>query len=651
MCGISGAVGLLDGELVRAVAAASARQVHRGPDDAGEWRSGPDGAAGAAFGFRRLAILDLSPDGHQPMVDAATGNAIVFNGEIYNFQELKAELAAGGATFASRGDTEVVLQAYARWGEAAIGRLRGMFALAIWDAASRTVLLARDRLGIKPLYTCVVSRGGAPALAFASELRALLATGLVDRRLHRGGLESYLWNGFVVGPDTLVAGVHLLPAGTLARVDPGAVRLEPRRYWQLPREAGPTRASARDGGDAVGRLRASLQSAMRQHLLADVPLGIFLSGGIDSSAIAAMAVAQAGSPGAVRTFNVSFDEAAFDESRHARAVAGALGTQHTDVRLTQAEFAANLDGALAAIDQPTFDGINTYFVSRAVRQAGITVALAGTGGDELFGGYRSFAEVPRSARVARALRWLPGAALRPLAYAVARARLGRFGEVPPQTRWGKLGDVLCAGGGLVDAYQVAYAMFTAAFHRALAGGGAGSLRRGLPRARAAELDSLVAGSSPQHGVATLELANFLGERLLRDTDWAGMAVSLEVRVPLLDHEVVEAAAAVPAARRFEPLGRKALLRELALGALDPALFDRPKSGFELPLEAWSRQRLKGEVEQVLNDRAACAAAGVDADAVARLWRTYAAGAPGMYWSRVWLLHVLLRWCSAHRVAA
>jgi asparagine synthase (glutamine-hydrolysing) len=648
MCGIAGAIGVLDVELVRAVQLASERQRHRGPDDDGEWRSGALGQPGAAFGFRRLAILDLSPDGHQPMVDPATGNAIAFNGEIYNFRELRAELEAGGARFRSRTDTEVILHAYARWGDGAVSRLRGMFGFAIWDARERRVLLARDRLGIKPLFTCVVRRAGAPdVVLFASELRALLATGLVPRRLHRGALSTYLWNGFVVGPDALVDGVQLLPPGTTARVEPGSARVEPMRYWQLPAEPP---AGGGDGRRAVDALRAELQTAMRQHLVSDVPLGVFLSGGVDSSAVAAMA-ARHGGDGAVRTFNVSFDEAAFDESKYARAVAAQLRTQHTDVRLTQRDFVEHLDEAVRAIDQPTFDGINTFFVSRAVRHAGITVALAGTGGDELFGGYRSFRDVPASARAAGALRWLPRPLLRAFARGVARWKTGRAGEVPPQTRWGKLGDALCSGGAMVDAYQTAYAMFTRDVHAALLGGEVAGVRSGLPAERAAELDALVRGRSPLHAVSTLELASFLGERLLRDTDWSGMAVSLEVRVPLLDHAVVEAAAAVPAARRFRPLGRKALLRELALDGVDPSIFDRPKSGFVLPIEAWCRQQLRSDVEQVLTSRDACAAAGVDASTVGRLWRAFDRGAPGMYWSRVWELYVLLRWCREHRVAA
>jgi asparagine synthase (glutamine-hydrolysing) len=647
MCGIAGAIGLLSPELIAAVAAASASQRHRGPDDDGSWQSGPTGSAGAAFGFRRLAILDVSGHGHQPMRDPATGNCIVFNGEIYNFLELREELAAGGVRFASRSDTEVILAGYARWGEGVLERLRGMFAFAIWDQASGTVLMARDRLGIKPLYVTVA---GAPeqggGLLFASELRSLLATGRTGRKLDPVAVDSYLWHGFAIGPHTLVAGVQLLPPGTCCRIDPTRPVLTPRRYWRPPSARG-----AIPGEAPVETLRHELRTAIGQHLLADVPLGVFLSGGVDSSAIAALAaeLSPAGA-GAVRTFNISFDEAAYDESKYAVEVARQLRTEHVDIRLTEQDFGAGIDIALAAMDQPTFDGINSWFVSRAVRGHGMTVALAGTGGDELFGGYRSFVDVPRAARAARTAGWLPGGLRRTAARAVARWRMGKFGEVPPQTRWGKLGDVLDGDGGLLHAYQTHYALFTADIHRQLQNRRAATWL-GLPAERTAELRELIAGEPPQHAVSLLEQQSFLGERLLRDTDWSSMAVSLEVRVPLLDHRVVEAAAGVAAARRFTPLGRKMLLRELALGKVTPAVFDRPKSGFTLPMELWCRQRLKAVVAEVLADRSMCASIGLDHTTVGRLWRSFLQQAPGMYWSRIWAVFVLLRWCRQHGLSA
>jgi asparagine synthase (glutamine-hydrolysing) len=644
MCGVAGSIGQIDSRRIDAVKRMTRAQHHRGPDDEGFWSDAQgDGTRGVALGHRRLAILDLSPAGHQPMIDHASGCAMVFNGEVYNFKELARELESEGVRIRSTGDSEVILNAYARWGERAIERLRGMFALAIWDPRSQRVLLARDRLGIKPLYYTTVEDGGR-ALYFSSEVRALLATGQVQRRIDRQGLATYLWNGVVVGPATLIAGVELLPAGTVLSVGLDARPEAPRRYWRLPssrQHVSPQRARE--------ELSAALQDAVQMRLLADVPLGVFLSGGIDSSAVTALAVRA--SEARVTTCTIGFDEAQYDESAHARAVAQALGTDHREVRLTGDMFRRGLPDALDGLDQPTFDAINTYFVSKAVREAGLTVALAGTGGDELYGGYSSFRDLPLAAHASRLTGPTPEPLLRAIAQLVVRAKLGAAGAVPPQTRWGKLCDVLAARGRLLELYQTSYALFTRSFQAELC-----ELKEtsqtdsGLPRERARELGSWLAGEPTLHAISTLELACFLGERLLRDTDTASMAVALEVRVPLIDHVVVEKLAAVPEAMRYHPLGRKQLLRELALSELDPRLFERPKRGFELPLEAWCRQQLGRDIDDTLRDEALCRRVGLRPDAVGRLWRAFREGAPGLYWSRIWALYVLLWWCRRYEAS-
>ncbi|MCI0629916.1 MAG: asparagine synthase (glutamine-hydrolyzing) [Phycisphaerales bacterium] len=643
---MAGAIGCITPEVIGAVHRMNDAQIHRGPDDQGCWRSGESvGDAGAAFAFRRLSIIDLTADGHQPMIDPETGNVIVFNGEIYNYQELRRELAHTGVVFKSRSDTEVILKSYAKWGAAAINRLRGMFAFALWDAHERRVLLARDRLGIKPLYLCNLKQpNGKRTLLFASELRSLLASDLIDRKLSRTGLSTYMWNGFVVGPQTIVEAIELLPAGTLALVDPNGGSYCLERYWQVP-----TASHAADADDSVECLRHELTRAIRQHLISDVPLGVFLSGGVDSSAIAALAVRVAGSN--IRTFNISFNEAQYDESRYASAVANSLGTDHVEVKLNQGLFSDRLDDALASIDQPTFDAINTYFISRAVREAGITVALAGTGGDELFGGYRSFVDVPRAARWSRRLSFMPEPALRFLAAQVCRVKFGAGQAVPSQTRWGKLGDAIAAGGRIVDAYQTSYGLFTSDFiDQIMTAGSNGHTHYGLTPARSQELAELATCDGDLAAVSALELSCYVGERLLRDTDAASMAVSLEARVPLLDHQVVEAAASLDPQRRFQPLGEKAVLRELALDRLNPALFNRPKSGFVLPIDRWCREQLRDQVAQTLGDTQQCAAAGLNAKTVGRLWQAFQAGAPGIYWSRIWAIFALLWWCRRHGVS-
>ncbi len=642
MCGIAGALGVIDQRILDAVRAADTAQTHRGPDGAGFWQSDIDADGfGAALAHRRLAILDLTDAGAQPMLDPATGCAIVFNGEVYNYREIRTQLEPLGFAFTSNCDTEVILKAYTHWGIECLARFRGMFAFALWDPRIRQLHLARDRIGIKPLYLAAVSGpNGTATVLFSSELRSLLATGLIDRRLDSHGLSGYLWNGFVPGPGTLIRGVSLLPAGTHLTLTPGRPAPEAIRYWRI--------ASAGHRRTTTDALREELSAAVKLRLIADVPLGVFLSGGIDSSAVAALAAKA--EPGAIHTFTIGFDQADYDESRFAQAVADALKTTHRCIRLTESDFAGQLEDALHSIDQPTFDAINTYIVSRAVREAGVTVALAGTGGDELFGGYRSFVDLPAAARWSWRLGWMP----RPVARALAAAKAGGgHGGVPSQVRWGKLADVLATRGDPLALYQVSYSLFTTEFLEQLrpANGHGNGMRYGLASGRAAELDRLIAGNPDLHAVSMLELSMFIGERLLRDTDAASMAVALEVRVPLLDHRVIETVAGLDPQERFAPLRSKRLLREVALADLDPAIFDRPKSGFVLPIDTWCRRGLRDTVAQTLHDQKLAEQAGLNPQAVARLWDAFDAGSAGIYWSRVWALFVLLWWCQRYEVSA
>jgi len=640
VCGISGAIGYVGDNVVESVRRAHDAMFHRGPDGDGLIVERDRSSRGVVLAHRRLAIIDLSPAGHQPMVDAESGCTIVFNGEIYGFQALRAELESAGQRFRSRSDTEVILKAYAAWGDRCVERFQGMFAFALWDPRRRRVLLARDHLGIKPLYLARVGVNGAQSLIFASELRAMLATGLVSRRADPVALGSFAWNGFVVGPSTMVKEVRLVPAGTTIAVDVD-LRSEERRFWQLPMSTGQGQPGAME------TFRETLDESVRRHLVADVPVGLFFSGGVDSTSVAA--IAKRVCKGSIKTFNVSFDEAAFDESGYARQLARTLGTEHHDIRVTQQDFVDALPKLLASIDQPTFDAMNTFLVSRAVKDAGITVALAGTGGDEIFGGYRSFRDLPLASRVSQHVPRAAGPLVDRAGRAIARAALAT-GHVPPQTRWGKALDVLGTGGDLLALYQLSYSLFTRGFLGELVNGmGAAGLAHGLPVERARELELLSRGSSTLHAISQFEISCFLGERLLRDTDAASMAVSLEVRVPLVDHTVVAAAAALPDETRFAPLGRKLALRHTAMGRLEEQLFERPKSGFVLPIERWMRQRLRERVGATLLDAPRCSDLGLDPKAVAALWREVAAGRPGFYFTRVWAPFVLLEWAREHRV--
>ena len=646
MCGIAGILGRLDAKNREALRRMSAALVHRGPDDEGSYESAADARGeGALLAFRRLAILDLSPAGHQPMTDPVSGDVLVYNGEIYNYVALRERLAAEGQTFESSGDSQVMLRALATHGADALPWLRGMYAFARWSPRTRRLLVARDPLGIKPLYLARARDPGAGwSFAFASEVRALLASGLLGTpRLDPAAVASVVWNGFVVGPGTAVEGVELLSTGRAVELDVRGQEVWARDHWRIP-------PRPPDGATDEGRLAAVVEESVRLHLASDVPLAVFLSGGVDSSAVANLARKAQRAP--IHTFTLAFEEQELNEGPVARRIAAAIGTEHREILLTEADFVSQLDAALDGIDQPTFDAINAYTLSRAIRSAGFTVALAGTGGDELFGGYGSFRELPLLHRLVRATRWLPSAALRAGAGLGAAALSKKGGaDVPAQMRWAKLPAMVARGADLRGLYQLAYALFLPSFQaELLAPALGGALVDGLPRAMAARLDEETTGRSPVSTVSVLEERLFLGERLLRDNDVASMAVSLEQRVPLVDQVVWETADRLPDALRFEPAGRKAILRRVGLRGLDPALFERPKSGFVLPFDRWIRRGLKDEVDRTLRDPELVSRAGLAPAPVERLWKAFIAGAPGIYWSRVWALYVLVRWAARNRLA-
>jgi asparagine synthase (glutamine-hydrolysing) len=644
MCGIAGIIGRLDESNRAALQRMNQAMTHRGPDASGTWVSTADARGwGTLLGHRRLSILDLSEAGAQPMVDPVTGHVIVFNGEIYNFGELRHRLVAEGQVFRSTGDTAVMLRALGLHGTTAVSWLRGMFAFACWNPKERRLLLARDPLGIKPLY---VARSPNPdagwSVAFASELRALLASGLLGApHLDPQAVASSVWNGFVVGPGTAVRGVELLWPGHLLELDGAGTAVRQEEFWRIPDRA-PDPTLCEDD------LAVILEEGLRLHLASDVPLAVFLSGGVDSSAMANLAQRAAQSP--IHTFTLAFEEQEFNEAPIARRIAAAMGTQHHEVVLTEDHFVEKLDAALDSLDQPTFDGLNAYYMSHAIRGAGFTVALSGTGGDELFGGYTSYRDLPVLQRWSRCAAWVP----RDLQVAVAT--LGTWplrrsgGAVPPQTRWAKLPEMVRRGDDLLALYQLAYALFLPGFQRELlAPDFVGALADGLPLAIRERLVAETRARTPLSAISVMEQRLFLGERLLRDNDVASMASSLEQRVPLVDQVLFESVDRLPDPARYGPLGRKAILRRIGLRGLEQELFERPKSGFVLPFDRWIRRGLKAAMDQTLRDPQAIIPTGLNPAALERLWRAFLGGAPGIYWSRVWAVFVFIRWCHRNRV--
>jgi asparagine synthase (glutamine-hydrolysing) len=648
MCGIAGILGRINDANRTALSHMCRAMAHRGPDGERTWVSSPDARGyGCLLGHRRLSILDLSTAADQPMIDPDGKRTIVFNGEIYNFRELKQQLAAAGHVVQSTGDTEVLLRMLSIHGHQAVDKLRGMFAFGVWDQSVRQLVLARDPLGIKPLYVCHnPNRSGDWSLIFASEVRAILASGLLEKpQLDPSAVSSVVWNGYVMGPGTIVQGIELLPSGEVQVLDSRGTLQSAARFWNMP-------TVDEHATIDENQLRDALAESIRLHLVSDVPLGVFFSGGVDSSAVATLA--QKISPEPVNTFTLAFEEDKFNEGALAQRIAAAIGTSHRQVILTEGQFVSSLEAALDTLDQPTFDGLNCYYMSKACRDAGFTVALVGTGGDELFGGYTTFRYLPRLARFNQHARWVPRSAKRSAAYAIAALAQGfpNGGSVSPQTRWAKLPDMIDAGEDQLQQYQLAYALFLPDFHAKLLSKNLplnGHFKSGLSQTMRQQLENETNGRSLLSAISITEMRCFLGERLLRDSDAASMAVSLELRLPFVDQVLTETVNRLPDVQRYLPIGQKSILRRIGLAGLDPALFDRPKSGFVLPFDSWIRKNLGKTMDATMRDEQLAAAVGLNGEAVARLWKTYQAGARGMYWSRVWAIYVLIRWCHQRGV--
>ena len=644
MCGIAGIVGELTKSNRAALALMRDAMAHRGPDDQGFWETLPDNRGwGVMFAHRRLSILDLSPAGAQPMIDQSRGDAVILNGEIYNYVELRNQLTARGERFQSTGDTEVMLCALGKHGRDAVRSFRGMFAFAFWDAAERKLVMARDPLGLKPLYLAQnPNADGSWSLIFASEVRAIIASGLLGRpRLNPHAVASVVWNGFVVTPETAVVGIESVWPGQLRVFDSAGKEELAEFYWSA--------AEQRDVAPIEeAELAQVLEESVHLHLASDVPLAVFLSAGIDSATVANIANKNSQAP--VHTFTLAFEETDYSEGVMAKRIAEAIGTQHQEVVLTEEQFIANLDAALDSLDQPTFDGLNSYYMSQAVQQAGFKVALAGTGGDELFGGYTSFRDLPALEQWSGRTKWIPRGVRRQLAKLASSMLQPSQGGFPQQTRWAKLPEMLENGKDLLSLYQLAYSLFLPDFQQQLLGTLASEmLIDGLPAPMHSRLLFETHSKSNLAAISTMEQRLFLGERLLPDTDATSMAASIEVRLPLVDHVLFENVCRLRDADRYTPIGKKAALRRIGLRGLDPALFDRPKTGFVLPYDRWLRMGVGEVMDRTMRDGAAVKATGLNPEAVGLLWQAFIDRNPGIYWSRVWAIFVLIRWCHRHRV--
>jgi asparagine synthase (glutamine-hydrolysing) len=592
---------------------------HRGPDDAGIAPIEANGEVFGSFGHRRLAIIDLSSGGHEPMFTPDRACCLTFNGEIYNYEALKQDLEKEGIPFRSHSDAEVLLMGWWKHGPAFLERLRGMFAFALWDARSARGYLVRDAFGIKPLY--VSERNG--AVTFSSEVRAMLASGMVPRTLSPSAVATYLSTGSVAEPLTIIDGVRAVPPGCYVEIgtrDNAFHALPPKRFISCFSAVADIDSRSRSH---IHRVRNALRDSVRHHLVSDVPVAVFLSGGIDSSAIAGLAAEV--SSHRLESFTVTFAEQDYSEAGPAREAARRFNTRHHEIPLSGGDLLSALPDVFAAMDQPSLDGLNTFVVSRAVKEYGIKVVLSGLGGDELFGGYPSF----RRARLVSPLWKLPRSIRRLSGTGVRAFRDNRADRV----------NALLAGENpAFAAYRASRTLFGDKQVRSLtAGRFSGSGFNSSPDNLDMEQLSLL------QQVSLLELTGYMRNTLLRDSDVFSMSQGLELRVPFIDLEVARAAASAAAAITSGKESKPVLV-DAVRDLLSNETIQRPKKGFTLPFESWLRDSLFDEVDSVLRSGKA-EALGLDSRAVASVWTEFHEGRPGVNWSRPWALYTLMRWAQ------
>lgn len=609
--------------------------VRRGPDGEGLVSVPP-----VAAGSRRLSIIDL-PGGDQPIWNEDGTLAVVFNGEIYNFGELREYLESTGHQFRTRSDTEVIVHGYEEWGEQCVEHLKGMFAFAVIEmpqgrtGRATRVFIARDALGIKPLYYAMENG----ALLFASEVRALLASGRVPAQLSAEAVPSYLLFGSVSEPMTLVEGVMSLPPGhSMSIAAAGPVRApEPKLFWDSPHSSAQSKPAAHTESDPPARrVRSLLENAVRGHLIADVPVGIFLSSGLDSTALAALASRV---QGGIHTFTVAFPDAEFSEAKQARRTAQALDTEHSEFILSQQEMLTRLDEAVSAFDQPSMDGINTYFVSWAAHESGLKVALSGLGSDEIFGGYTSFSNTRQVSRLAKMARSFPAHFRRSTASIITNR--GFFGSWPDPMRKGVAAWV--NPDALLHPYFFTRLLFTPQLVEFWLGGRANPWNESSWAHWLADAARQAKNMDGFTAVSWLELRSYLVSTLLRDTDAMSMRHSLEVRVPFLDSSLVEYVLSLPESAKRRHAQPKALLVEAVRDLLLEETISQPKRTFTLPWENWLRGPLGGNVAAGLADWSPALESYVAGSVALGVWEDFLGGRTT--WSRPWGLYILNEWAK------
>jgi asparagine synthase (glutamine-hydrolysing) len=626
MCGIAGIASTETNPHNLAAAEKMAAAIrHRGPDSTAVQDFGS-----CALANTRLAIVDLSERGRMPMCNEDSTVWITYNGECYNADELRPGLISKGHRFRSTTDTEVIIHLYEEYGERCVEHLRGMFAFAIWDERAKKLLLARDRLGIKPLYFSLDPQ----RIVFASELKAILASGLVPRKLDPAGVRAFLQLGHMPPPWTAIKNVKPLEPGHIALWENGALRTT--CYWKIPSS---TSSHANESPEKIAdTLRELLLESSKQQLMSDVPIALFLSGGTDSAVLGSL-MQRAGAD-KITALTIGFDEKPFDESDSSERTAKLLGISRRMIRLSASQMVESLDHAFWAMDQPTVDGLNTYWISRAAAEAGFKVALSGQGGDELFNGYESTAWFDRF------FHWADW--LQPFPKSIGRAFLDHS-QFP--FRWRKLSYLVGSDDPFVAAQLAVRVLFLERdVHRLLKP--AVAVSDGTSEA-ARHIQAWASQTTKQNlpeRISYLDFPAHLEPRLLRDGDAMSMAHSLEIRPVLLDHAIVEYVMGLPPKQRLE---KKQLLLDAMHGILPEALAsdlaNRPKRTFTFPFARWLGNDLRSTISKTFEPERLALAGVLEPQAVQTLWRRYLRSPESVGWSRLWAVFVLARWCEVMKV--
>jgi asparagine synthase (glutamine-hydrolysing) len=618
MCGINAIISFNgEGDFSSQVKSMNDCLAHRGPDNEGIY-SRP----GVTLGHRRLSIIDLSPAGNQPMHSRFAKQVVVFNGEIYNYREVRKLLPE--FEFKTGSDTEVLLAAWKKWGFDSLGYLNGMFAFVLWDEDKKELVIARDRLGIKPVYYHSDER----RIIFSSEVRALVASEMVERKLDRDSLEEYIRYQTVHAPKTIISGVKMLLPGHYMCISKDGTQVT--RWWK-PTSDG--KASSATYSETCSTIRGLFRDSVERRLVADVPFGAFLSGGIDSTAVTGMMTEVSGTK--VKTFNVTFDDSEFSEAKYARIVAKKFNTEHHEIKLTPGHFLNELPRALNAMDHPSGDGPNTYVVSEATKKAGITMALSGLGGDELFAGYDIFSRAYSLEHkkwigsVPKFMRSAGGSLLKTLKPGVASD---------------KVAEVLSADEISFESfYPISREVFTKEQAEKLSGK---TKYKGLDLELVYGPKHFDAGKNFLSQVSLAEITTYMQNTLLRDTDQMSMAHALEVRVPFLDYTLVNFVLNVKDEWKY-PSSPKKLLVDSLSDLLPQEIVNRPKMGFTFPWKNWMKNELKPFCEEHLNYLGETNI--LNGTEVNKLWQRFLSDDKAITWSRIWHLVVLGHWVKKNNM--